>query len=164
MKFDFSECGIYFLFQKGILQYIGKSEKIFLALKRHRKDGLIFDHCEIKHYRPDELNERLQHFREKQGNNLNQKNRYAEKRKLHTRNKGKCIVKYKAMKLRILSKKSIIGFGRFRYSTVAGIQKRDIIQMYFNLSHISFADEILLEMGITPEIRIPKPGKLEKEE
>lgn len=62
-------------------------------------------------------------------------------------------------KLRVLTKKSRIGFGKHHDKTVADIlicDKTYIAFAYYNIQHISFCDEILDEMEL---IRIDKPGK-----
>ena len=64
--------------------------------------------------------------------------------------------------LRILAKKSTFNFGKYKDCTVEqfiGMKKQiDLISMYFKLSTISFNEEILLELGITDDYRIKKPG------
>lgn len=64
--------------------------------------------------------------------------------------------------LRKMTKKSTINFGKFKECTVEqlfGMKKQiGLISMYFNLSTITFTDEILDELGITAEYRIDKPS------
>jgi protein-tyrosine-phosphatase len=37
---------------------------------------------------------------------------------------------------------------------------KELIKIYFGLSKINFMDEILDELGISEDMRIPKPGKI----
>lgn len=64
--------------------------------------------------------------------------------------------------LRKLTKKSTINFGKFKEYTVEhmfGMKKQiELTSMYFNLSTITFTDDILDELGITEEFRINKPA------
>lgn len=66
---------------------------------------------------------------------------------------------------RILTRKSILGFG---YSSIRDLsvqmiidsgQKNYLISSYFGLDKIDFQEDILVELGITQEYRISKPGK-----
>lgn len=67
--------------------------------------------------------------------------------------------------LRTLTKKSRMKFGRYRDFTVGDIistvadYRWELGSCYYNLSMISFDEEVLQELGITEEFRIPKPGK-----
>lgn len=60
---------------------------------------------------------------------------------------------------RILAEKSRLGFGKFSDCTVADILKIEqgeyLIWAYYNLSNISFKEDILEQLGVT---RITKPG------
>jgi len=78
--------------------------------------------------------------------------------------KSKTIVKsYKRyMHFRKLTRKSFIDIGGYKHTTVnwmldAG-KKWELAKLYYNLSHITFFDDILDEIGITLEWRIEKPG------
>lgn len=66
------------------------------------------------------------------------------------------------MKFRKLTRLSRIGFGSYKERTVGNMidagRVIDLIQMYFNLSHITFFDDILDDLKITQEWRIAKPG------
>ena len=68
-----------------------------------------------------------------------------------------------AVTLRKLTKKSTLKFGTYRNTTVEtliGMNKAmDLVSIYYNLSNITFVDEVLDELGITPEFRIEKPSK-----
>ena len=67
------------------------------------------------------------------------------------------------IRLRTLARKSIMGFGRFHDYRVHDLinlgHKRFLRWYYYNMSMISFNDEILDVIGITEEHRITKPGK-----
>lgn len=64
--------------------------------------------------------------------------------------------------LRKLTKKSTLKFGKFKHYTVEhlfGMRKQvELTSIYFNLSTITFTDDILDELGITEEYRIIKPA------
>ena len=68
-----------------------------------------------------------------------------------------------AILLRKLTKKSKLKFGTYKDYTVEhlfGMRKQiDLTSMYFNLSNITFMDDILEELGITSEFKIVKPSK-----
>lgn len=68
--------------------------------------------------------------------------------------------------LRKLSRKSKIGFGKYKELAVQEILrlglKSYLIYLYYNVEGISFLDDILEELGIIgkdKDLRIPKPGK-----
>ena len=67
------------------------------------------------------------------------------------------------IRLRTLSKKSTIGFGKYADYTVnglLGLNKTTLLRWYyFNCDMISFLPEILEEIHIPEEYRIDKPGK-----
>jgi len=67
------------------------------------------------------------------------------------------------MIFRILTLKSRLKFGNYAQDTVKsviGIGKKSYLRWaYYNLSHISFTDDILDEIDIPIEKRISKPGK-----
>lgn len=71
--------------------------------------------------------------------------------------------------LRTLAKKSTLNFGRKRYCTVEQLLlttngKTYLMFCYWRLSNISFAEDILDELGITTELRIKKPGTVDQVE
>lgn len=75
-----------------------------------------------------------------------------------------------SINLRTLTEKSILGFG---YDDVRDLSVRQLIDSgktgvlitaYYGLSKINFTDEILKEIGITEELRIKKPGKVDREQ
>ena len=69
---------------------------------------------------------------------------------------------------RILTRKSILGFGNYDVRDLSiqmllDLRKYNVlICAYYNLDKIGFTDDILDELGITPEYRIEKPGKSEE--
>lgn len=69
-----------------------------------------------------------------------------------------------SVNLRTLTRKSLFGFGIMRDLTVQqGIDTgrvKEIIKMYYFLAKINFIEEVLLEIGITKELRIPKPSNI----
>ena len=66
------------------------------------------------------------------------------------------------IRLRTLTEKSKIGFGihaDLKVGDLLNIKKRWYLRwLYFNFSAISFVDEVLDKILITPEYRIEKPG------
>ena len=65
--------------------------------------------------------------------------------------------------LRTLTRKTVMRFGPHRDLGVEQMLERHIYQLvkvYYNLSAISFTEDVLLEMCIGPNDRISKPGKL----
>jgi len=66
------------------------------------------------------------------------------------------------IRLRTMTEKSIIGFGKFTDISVQNLidmkKTREIRWIYFNCSLLSFKDNILDWAGITDEYRIEKPG------
>jgi hypothetical protein len=71
-----------------------------------------------------------------------------------------------SVNLRKLTRKSRLGFG---YRDIKDITIQDImimnkhkelIKIYFGLGKINFTDDILDELGISEDMRIPKPGKI----
>lgn len=69
---------------------------------------------------------------------------------------------FKKMHFRKLTFKSILGFGNNRDYTVEKVIKygrsADLCKIYYTMSHITFFDDVLLELGLTAEWRIDKPG------
>ena len=63
--------------------------------------------------------------------------------------------------LRTLTKKSKLGFGKFKDETVQRIldlkKPLELISAYYKLSSINFTDDILLELKITDEFKLQKP-------
>jgi len=69
-----------------------------------------------------------------------------------------------------MTRKSIMGFG---YSDVRDLsvgqliimnKHKQLISAYYGLDKISFIEEVLLDIGITKDLRIEKPGKVNIEE
>ena len=71
-----------------------------------------------------------------------------------------------SVNLRKLTRKSRLGFGYrdIKHITIQDIlimnKHKELIKIYFGLSKINFIDEILDELGICEDMRIPKPGKI----
>ena len=71
-----------------------------------------------------------------------------------------------SVNLRKLTRKSRLGFGYrdIKHITIQDIlimnKHKELIKIYFGLSKINFIDEILDELGISEDMRIPKPGKI----
>lgn len=65
--------------------------------------------------------------------------------------------------LRTLARKSVIDFGKYKDRTVQQCidlgNHRMLRWYYYNMSMISYLPDILEEIGVTEEWRIPKPGK-----
>ena len=66
------------------------------------------------------------------------------------------------IRLRVLTKKSKIGWGKFANNTVGEmIEARhfnELLWLYYNIQWLTYADELLDELKIFKEFRIPKPG------
>ena len=64
--------------------------------------------------------------------------------------------------LRILTRKSKLGFGKYKNYTVQELldlgREIELINPYFYLTSINFIEDILIELKITEEYRIPKPS------
>jgi hypothetical protein len=76
-----------------------------------------------------------------------------------------------AVLLRTLTEKSILKFGRYNDLTVNEIMgslrtkgKIYLTWVYYNCSNISFHEDVLSTLGITDDIKIPKPGNVTKQE
>ena len=65
--------------------------------------------------------------------------------------------------LRTLTVKSTMGFGIYKelkVGEVINLNKKQYLRWcYYNLSNITFTEDILIQLGITEEYRIEKPGK-----
>lgn len=65
--------------------------------------------------------------------------------------------------LRTLTVKSTMGFGihkELKVGEVINLNKKQYLRWcYYNLSNITFTEDILIQLGITEEYRIEKPGK-----
>jgi hypothetical protein len=64
--------------------------------------------------------------------------------------------------LRVLTRKSRLGFGKYKDYRVQEMldlrRNRDLISPYYRLTSINYTEDILLELKITEEWRIEKPG------
>ena len=72
-----------------------------------------------------------------------------------------------SVNLRKLTRKSRLGFGYrdIKHITIQDIlimnKHKELIKIYFGLGKINFTDDILDELGISEDMRIAKPGKIE---
>ena len=72
-----------------------------------------------------------------------------------------------SVNLRKLTRKSRLGFGYrdIKHITIQDIlimnKHKELIKIYFGLGKINFTDDILDELGISEDMRIEKPGKIE---
>ena len=72
-----------------------------------------------------------------------------------------------SVNLRKLTRKSRLGFGYrdIKHITIQDIlimnKHKELIKIYFGLGKINFTDDILEELGITEDMKIEKPGKIE---
>ena len=72
-----------------------------------------------------------------------------------------------SVNLRKLTRKSRLGFGYrdIKHITIQDIlimnKHKELIKIYFGLGKINFIDDILDELGISEDMRIAKPGKIE---
>lgn len=68
--------------------------------------------------------------------------------------------------LRKLSRKSVLNFGIYKdlpINNLLDLHNYSYLRwVYFNCSNITFMDDILLEIGVSQENRITKPGKNSK--
>ena len=63
--------------------------------------------------------------------------------------------------LRTLAKRSLLKFGKYSDMMVGNVilsESYYLVWVYYNCSMISFNEEILLELRITEDLRIKKPG------
>lgn len=155
--------GIYFLMNDGEIVYIGKTTRYPKRLYYHYSQELPHNCVRFipcAESRLDEYERRLiKIFKPLYNKALKPKGRRSKKIKQVWCHEG---VNKRAMKFRVLTKKSFVGFGFFKDRTIDSMIKSgktlDVIAMYFNLSHISFHEDLLAEFKITPDWRINKPG------
>ena len=70
------------------------------------------------------------------------------------------------IKLRTLTRLSTMGFGQYSQHKVGNILKSNpnyLVWVYYNLDRITFIEEILLELKISKDNQIKKPGKITEE-
>jgi hypothetical protein len=68
---------------------------------------------------------------------------------------------HRMITLRKLAFQSVLSFGYYRGETVASLMDRNksyLIWAYYNLSNISFTEEVLEALNLIPKWRIVKPG------
>jgi hypothetical protein len=166
-------CGIYFLICNGSVSYIGKTTDLVNRLMQHKLQLMDYDSFRFIECCEDKLDLYEIRWINRFKPEHNHTNKGRKKQKIYYKKKEriyKASVKYymspknsKTMTFRKLSSKSIIGFGAWKDKTVGSMIKAgkviELIDMYYKLSHISFLDEVLNELKITPEFQIIKPGK-----
>lgn len=152
------ECGIYFLIKRRKVVYIGQSTDFISRLFAHKNQAMDYDRFRFIRCSPDKLDyyERRWIRIFKPAHNTNHKPKdMIVKKPLFKKAK-------KYMRFRKMTRKSMIGFGKYSDYKVQHFLDTNrnivLIDMYYNLSHITFFDDILLDLGITPEFRIEKPG------
>jgi len=150
--------GIYFVIVNNKIVYIGKTTDFVKRLEWHKGQCLEWDtvrliQCDEKDL--DKYESRwVKRFMPPMNKMLKGRKAYVKKKKVKTRKIY--------MKFRKLTKKSIIGFGNYRDRIVGELIENKhhfvLIDIYFNLSHITFFDDILDDLRITSDWRIEKPG------
>jgi hypothetical protein len=151
--------GIYFLLNKGVVVYVGQTTRYPRRLYHHHNQALPHDCVRFIKCEADKLN----HYEQRWIRRFKPLFNSAHKPK-QVNNKKLISQQYKPwrMKFRKLTKKSTIGFGIYRDRTVQSMfdhnRKIDLASFYFNLSHITFMDDVLDELKISDEWRIIKPG------
>jgi len=163
------KCGIYFCLFEGEIIYIGKTTDFNQRIFAHKYcTGLNLDFDNFRFIACAES--KLDHYEQrwihkfKPRENHTHKGRkkyYYYQKKIRPNSKAITKLTYK-MKFRVMTEKSIVGFGRFSNNRIEQLITTerivDVVMMYFGLSHISFCDDLLLKMKITNEWRIQKPG------
>lgn len=163
-------CGVYFCLRKGEIVYIGQTIDFHQRVIDHKCVGLNLEYdtvrlIECSEWRLDEYETRwIKKFlpRENHTHKGRKKYNYYQKKirpnaKANYRNKKN---EYK-MKFRIMTEKSIVGFGRYpdnRVEWLVNNKLAELILFYYSLSHISFCEELLIKLKITEQWRIKKPG------
>lgn len=150
------QCGIYFLFKGKKIVYIGQSKQAFTRVKQHHANLMDYDNIRFVPCEPSALSDYENYCIRKF------KPLYNVRGVPKITYKRKVILIKKHMRFRKLTRKSTLGFGSHREWTVGDLIDRGryftIIDSYFNLSHITFFDDVLDEVKISKEWRIEKPG------
>lgn len=153
-------CGIYFCLWKGEVIYIGKTTNFVQRLVEHKCIGLNMDYDKARLIECDES--KLDYYEKRWINKFKPRENTVGIRRSKYVKKPKRIKPIRYMKFRKLTLLSRIGFGGYKERTVENMIKHDkiidLIQMYFNMSHITFFDDILDSLNIKGEWRIEKPG------
>lgn len=164
------KCGIYFLLKNGVVVYIGQSTNLVDRMKYHNTQLLDYDCARFIKCDEDKLDyyekrwiKKFRPFENKAHSKERKKyNYYQAKIRTKPTIKRCPSLNQRKMKFRKLTRKSVIGFGRYKDCTVDRLFKIgkevDMVDMYFRLSHISFCDDVLNDLNITEEHRIQKPG------
>lgn len=155
-----NKTGIYFLIVNGNVNYIGQTHDLVNRLFQHKIQLMPWD--DVRFIECDES--KLTYYETRWIKRFKpRENKTHKGRKKHYKTLPKVeSIKYFHMKFRKLTRLSRIGFGSYHDRTVESLLKMgrqvDLCQMYFNLSHITFFDDILDELKISGEWRITKPG------
>lgn len=152
-------CGVYFLLLEGKCVYIGQSIDIWDRVKDHKRQCILFDkvkifrcaECDLRKYERAYIKKYRPEFNIVHNRDI--KSRY--KKKVYER---PAYYKHARMRLRKLTERSVMGFGRYLYSPVSSIAPYDIANIYFTCSHINFFDDVLDRAKVSSEWRIEKPG------
>lgn len=161
------DAGIYFLIKDNVVIYVGKTLVWPKRLHYHITQGMDFTDVKFLKYPFDELDKWEKAYIDKYKPECNRHLKIkAEKpkKKLYAFKVGTAKWKKRVRKMRFrkLTKKSIIGVGVNLNNTVDYCLKSkkvyDLINLYYNYSHMTFFDEILDELKISSKWRIEKPG------
>ena len=149
---------VYFLLKDKKIVYIGQTTRFKDRIQYHKQQLLDFDDAKTIQYPIEKLIE-MERIWIKQFKPLYNK---AHIPKIIVKTKIKSY-KRKPMRLRKLTEKSYFAFGTIRDLTVASYlkseyKKFELVKMYYTLSHITFFDNILEQLGIIGEWIIHKPG------
>lgn len=164
------EAGIYFLIKDNKVVYVGKTIEWPFRLKSHIYYHMDFDNAKFLKYPKDDLDRWERAYIKKYNpiyNKMLKQKPVSNKKNFYIVNPrtqyGKSeIKKHRKMKFRKLTEKSFLDYGHFKHCTVAHViaigHSKMLISSYFKLSHITFFDNILDQIGISEEWRIKKPG------
>lgn len=163
------KCGIYFLLKKGTVIYIGQTTNLVHRMRYHNVQEMDYDCARFIKCDSKDLSKYEKRWIERFKPIENHAHKGRKPPKSYYLKKERITkapmfrYKNKSMKFRKMTEKSIIGIGKFRNETVGRLLKEkrylDLVSIYYNLSHITFFDNILMELKITEEWRIQKPGE-----
>lgn len=143
------ETGIYFLIKSNKVIYVGQTTRWPWRLKEHVNNLMDFDSHKFIPYPESELNMWERAYIKRYRPQYN----YAHNETAKNKRWKSLGVKYRFMKFRKLTEKSLIAFGPFKDMTVGQMLKSGkqykLISIYYRMSHITFFDEILDTLGIS---------------
>lgn len=160
MSSESNKCGIYFLINDGIITYIGQTTNLINRLLQHKQALMLWDQVKFIACKEEDLTRYETRWIKKflPVDNHTHKGRKSRAKKLLKPIKRK---KWN-MKFRKLTLKSFLDYGGYKDRTVQNMidhkNHLDLISAYYKLSHITFFDDVLEILKITPEWRINKPG------